>query len=83
MSKNITIYTQETCAYCKQVKRFLDLKNKSYSEINLDEYPAERDKIIAKTGARTVPIVVVKDDESDIEKFAIGWNPSQLMAAVA
>lgn len=83
MAKSITVYTQAACAYCAQVKRLLDLKQHAYTVVDLDEHPAEREALIAKTGARTVPIVVVRDDADDTERFAIGWNPAQLMAAIS
>jgi len=82
MSKNITIYTRTTCAYCGMVKKYLDMKQKTYDVINLDEQPALADEIIAKSGARTVPVIVVtKDDNS--EDITIGWNPGKLAAAIA
>ena len=83
MSKTITIYTRTTCAYCVQVKRLLDLKGKTYSIVNLDEDRAAEAAIIAKSGARTVPVVTVTDDAGDETIASIGWNPGALMAAVA
>lgn len=83
MSKHITIYTRTTCAYCVQVKRLLDLKGKSYEVINIDEDSAAEAAIIAKSGARTVPVVTVTDESGDEQVASIGWNPGALMAAVA
>ncbi len=83
MSKQITIYTRTTCAYCVQVKRLLDLKGKSYEVINIDNDRAAEAAIIAKSGARTVPVVTVTDESGDEQVASIGWNPGALMAAVA
>lgn len=83
MSKQITIYTRTTCAYCVQVKRLLDLKGKTYEVINIDDDPAAEAAIIAKSGARTVPVVTVTDESGDEQVASIGWNPGALMAAVA
>lgn len=83
MDKKITIYTRTTCAYCVQVKRYLDMKQKTYEVVNLDEQPAMADAIIAKSGARTVPIVTITDDQGDESIASIGWNPGALAAAIA
>ena len=83
MAKTVTVYTRTTCAYCAQVKRYLDMKHQSYDVINLDEQPTAADEIIQKSGARTVPVVVVRDDASGKEDIAIGWNPGKLAAALA
>ncbi len=83
MAKKITIYTRTTCAYCVQVKCYLDMKQKSYDVVNLDEQPEAAEAIIAKSGARTVPIVTVTNDQGDESIASIGWNPGALAAAIA
>lgn len=82
MAKSITVYTRTTCAYCVQVKRYLDMKQHTYDVVNLDEQPEKADEIIAKSGARTVPVVLVRD-ENGHEDIAVGWNPGKLAAALA
>ena len=83
MSKKITIYTRTQCAYCGQVKRLLDLKQKQYEVINIDDDLEAEARIIAKSGARTVPVVMVADEAGNETVASIGWNPGALMAAVA
>jgi glutaredoxin len=83
MSKKITIYTRTQCAYCVQVKRLLDLKQKQYEVINIDDDLEAEARIIAKSGARTVPVVMVADEAGNETVASIGWNPGALMAAVA
>ncbi|HET6622775.1 MAG TPA: glutaredoxin family protein [Candidatus Saccharimonadales bacterium] len=82
MSKDITIYTRTTCAYCVNVKKYLDMKQQAYTVINLDEQPQLADEVIAKSGARTVPVVVVRDLATDTEDITVGWNPGKLAAAL-
>lgn len=72
----ITVFTTSQCAYCAMVKKFLDLKGKEYKVINLDDNPEERDSLIEKTGARTVPVTQIDD------QFIVGWNPAKLGAAL-
>jgi len=82
MGKNITIYTRTTCATCSNVKRYLDMKKKDYSVINLDERPEVEAEVVAKSGARTVPIIIVRDDAGR-EDITIGMNLAKLASAIA
>jgi len=59
------------------------MKNKTYSVINIDEDKEAEASIISLSGARTVPVVTVKDELGDEQVASIGWNPGALMAAVA
>lgn len=72
----ITVFTTNTCAYCKMVKQYLTLKGKEYTEVNLSENPEKRQELFEKTGALTVPITQVDD------QFIIGWNRSRLAEVV-
>ncbi len=81
MSKNITIYTTNTCAYCVMVKKYLTTKGHQYTEVNLDEQPAERQKIIELSGQMTVPVTVI-DNGSSQPEVSVGWNPGKLAAAL-
>ena len=86
MSKNITIYTTNTCAYCETVKRFLNSKGQKYSVINLDEEaPEVRQKVIEMSGAMTVPVIVIEngEDQNAPKNITVGWNPGKLAAALA
>lgn len=74
----IKIFTTNTCAYCRIVKKFLDSKGKTYEVINLDDNPERQEEAFKLSGAMTVPITVV--DDTDV---IIGWNPGRLAAAIA
>lgn len=83
MAKAITIYTRTTCASCGMVKKFLDLKKQPYDVVNLDESePSLTDEVVAKSGARTVPVIFVTKDD-DTEDITVGWNPGKLAQAIA
>lgn len=83
MAKDITIYTRTTCAYCVQVKKLLDMKGKTYSVVNLDEDREAEARVIQKSGARTVPVVMISDEDGNEQVASIGWNPGALLSAVA
>lgn len=72
----ITVYSTKTCAYCDLVKKFLSMKGKEYSVVDLEESPDVRQDLYKKTGAMTVPITQVG------EEFIVGWNPGKLAALV-
>lgn len=82
MSKKITIFTTNTCAYCAMVKRFLDGKGVSYDVVNLDENPERQAEVLAKSGALTVPVTLI-EKEDNTEEVVIGYNLARLAPAVA
>ncbi len=82
MAKNITIYTTNTCAYCVMVKRFLQSKGHNYNEVNLDENPERQQEALEMSGALTVPVTVVTQ-EDDTQKVVVGYNLAQLAPAIA
>ena len=67
----ITVFTTNTCAYCKMVKQYLTLKGKEFEIVDLDENPQKRQELFEKTGALTVPITQVGDE------YIVGWNRSK------
>ncbi len=82
MTKNITIFTTNTCSYCAMVKRYLDMKGQSYDIVNLDEHPDRQAEALNLSGALTVPITVVtKQDDS--QEVVVGYNLSRLAPAIA
>lgn len=58
----IVIYTTEICPYCVRAKKLLDQKGVSYTEIRVDLNSAARDEMIALTGRKTVPQIVIDDE---------------------
>ncbi len=83
MGKKVTIYTRTQCAYCAQVKRYLDIKKQPYEVVNIDENPTVEAEVVAKSGARTVPVVMVEDEQGREMVASIGWNPGALASALA
>ena len=62
------------------VKKYLTTKGHEYTEVNLDEQPAERQKIIELSGQMTVPVTVIENGSS--QAVSVGWNPGKLAAAL-
>ena len=58
----VIIYTNETCNYCKQVKKYLKDKNIEFEDRLTKDYVDEWTKITNFTGVQNVPRVVYKNN---------------------
>lgn len=76
------VYSTTTCAKCQMVKKFLALKDAAYEEVNLDDAPEERERVVAlANGMTSVPVVTKVED--GVEKLvAVGWNPALITQAI-
>ena len=82
MTKNITIFTTNTCAYCGMVKKWLDSKGHVYDVVNLDEHPHRQKEAFELSGTLTVPVTVItKHDDS--KEVVVGYNLQKLAPAIA
>lgn len=61
MTKNITIYTFNTCPYCKRAKRLMDNKGVEYEEIEISNDREKLEELKKKTNSGTVPQIFVDD----------------------
>ncbi|MEK7567383.1 MAG: glutaredoxin domain-containing protein [Patescibacteria group bacterium] len=61
--KNVTIYTTQTCTYCKMAKEFFKEKGVNYSEVDLGVDAVKREEMRAKMESMgqglAVPIIDV------------------------
>jgi len=81
MTKKITVFTTNTCAYCVMVKKFLDAKGHKYEVVNLDENPERQAEALEASGALTVPVTIVtKHDDS--QEVIVGFNLARLAPAL-
>ena len=55
----VQIYTTDWCGYCVRAKALLDGKGLPYEEVNLDDDPAFRQKLLDLTGGWTVPQILI------------------------
>ena len=60
-SPEITVYSGHRCAYCNAAKKLLESKGLNYNEINVDDDPAMRDEMVARTHRQTVPQIFIGD----------------------
>lgn len=58
--KDVTIYTRQTCGYCRRAKALLDRKGVAYTEIDIEREPDRRAEMIQRAGGRTtVPQIFI------------------------
>jgi glutaredoxin 3 len=59
---SVVMYASAICPYCVQAERLLAAKGVTgITKIRVDEDPARRDEMIARTGRRTVPQIFIGD----------------------
>jgi glutaredoxin 3 len=58
----VVMYSTGWCPYCDRARALLKLKGVEVSEIKVDEDPAQRDAMLARSGGRrTVPQIFIGD----------------------
>ena len=76
----ITVYTNEMCPYCKQIKEELTKNNIEFKELSTSEDKNGYQAIVNLTGMGTVPTIKINDSY-----FVPGrdfGNPEQLLSAI-
>jgi len=59
---DIVMYSSGWCPYCVRARALLERKGLPFREIKLDENPADRDAMLARSGGRrTVPQIFIGD----------------------
>ena len=58
----ITIYTNETCPYCKQIKEELNKENIEFNEKLTKNYIEEWNNVTSLTGMPTIPTIYFQDN---------------------
>ncbi|HEX6945063.1 MAG TPA: glutaredoxin 3 [Casimicrobiaceae bacterium] len=62
MTAPVLMYSTAVCPYCIQAERLLASKGiTQITKIRVDQDPARRDEMIARTGRRTVPQIYIGD----------------------
>ncbi len=60
--RKVTVYSTEHCQYCRMAKAFLDKHAVPYESIDVGSDSREAEKMIALSGQRGVPVIVVDDE---------------------
>ena len=58
----VIIYSTDYCPFCTRAKNLLEDKGVPYEEINVQNDPVMKKKIMDQTGMRTVPQIFINDE---------------------
>jgi glutaredoxin-like YruB-family protein len=61
MSKNVVIFTSDTCGYCHMAKDYFNELNVEYTEKNVSKDVSARKELMSK-GFMGVPVIYVDDE---------------------
>ncbi len=61
MSKNVVVYTSNTCGYCHEAKKYLEDQSVEYTEKNVS-VDMEARKELMEQGFMGVPVIMVDED---------------------
>jgi glutaredoxin 3 len=56
---NVTVYTTDSCSFCRRVEALLQARDVAFSEVNLTKDPAGRVELARRTGMMSFPQVLV------------------------
>ena len=68
----VTIFTTDSCMYCKMAKQYFKEKNVGYTEKNVGSDAAAREDMIKRSGQYGVPVIDVDG------KLVIGFDKRAL-----
>jgi glutaredoxin 3 len=55
----VTVYTGSFCGFCQQVTSLLERRGIRYTEVSVEDHPGLREKLLARSGRRTLPQVYI------------------------
>ncbi|MBN1621720.1 MAG: glutathione S-transferase N-terminal domain-containing protein [Endomicrobiales bacterium] len=72
MTKNVKVYSTETCPYCRRAKEYLNENNIVFENLDVGKDQQKAQEMITKSGQMGVPVL-------DIEgKIIIGFNKEKI-----
>ncbi len=77
---DVTIYTTQTCGYCRAAKDFMDSQHVPYKEIDVGADREQAREMIEKSGQMGVPVIVVKGDGH--EEVIVGYDQQRIAGAL-
>ena len=72
--QQVTVYSTKNCPYCRMTKAFLDKNNVPYTNIDVGEDAEAAKKMVALSGQRGVPVIIVNDE------VIVGFDSQRLNA---
>jgi glutaredoxin-like YruB-family protein len=86
--KSVTLYSTQTCKYCKHAEAFFKEHNIPYEKVDVGADVAKRQEMVEKSGQMGVPVmdiagdIVIGYDEDALRELLLNETPgSEKMAA--
>ncbi|KPU58610.1 MAG: glutaredoxin 3 [Pseudomonas sp.] len=57
----VTLYTTDTCPYCRNAKALLASKGVAMQEINIQREPGKFEEMLSRSNRRSVPQIFIGD----------------------
>lgn len=64
------------------VKKYLDMKGASYSEVNIETDPVRQKEMMELSGQQRVPVTIIEQDDG-ARDISVGYNLTALSAALS
>jgi len=80
MAKPVTIYSTQTCGYCKAAKDFMASKGVAFEDVDVGIDQARAREMIEKSGQMGVPVIVVGSGSE--EELIVGFDQNRLATAL-
>ena len=80
MAKPVTIYSTQTCGYCKAAKEFFQANSVDYTEHDVGADQDKAKEMIEKSGQMGVPVIVI--GEGAEEQLIVGFDQARITEAL-
>lgn len=77
MSKAITIYTADWCAFCHAAKNYLESKGVEFTEKDVERDPTAAQESVTKSNQRGIPVLDIDGE------IIVGFDRPKIDAALA
>jgi glutaredoxin 3 len=77
MTAKVTVYSTQTCPWCKKVKEYLKEKKIPFTTVDVTDDEKARKQLVEKSGQRGVPVVEIDDT------IIVGFNQDAMEKALA
>jgi glutaredoxin 3 len=76
MAKPVTIYSTQTCGYCKAAKEYFNEHDVQYVEHDVGADQEKAREMIEKSGQMGVPVIVIGDDAD--QTIIVGFDQRRI-----
>ena len=64
--QKVTIYSTQTCSYCKMAKQFFKDNKIEYTNFDVGEDEKASEEMVKKTEQMSVPVIIIEKDGKEV-----------------